>query len=139
MTDDFPEPVPGRRYVIDGNNVMGSRPDRWWNDRAGAAARLAQQVAEWSRTHTCPVVLVFDGAPVPEVALLAGGNLAIEFAPRRGRNAADDHIVDLVAANPDPASAVVVTADLGLLARLPTDARACGPRRFLAGIGAPMR
>jgi hypothetical protein len=26
--------------VVDGNNVMGSRPDGWWKDRAGAARRL---------------------------------------------------------------------------------------------------
>ena len=25
------------RVFVDGNNVMGSRPDGWWRDRAGAA------------------------------------------------------------------------------------------------------
>jgi len=32
----MPEPL----VVVDGNNVMGSRPDGWWRDRAGAARRL---------------------------------------------------------------------------------------------------
>ena len=26
--------------IVDGANVVGSRPDGWWRDRAGAAARL---------------------------------------------------------------------------------------------------
>ena len=24
------------RWVVDGNNVFGSRPDGWWNDRTAA-------------------------------------------------------------------------------------------------------
>jgi 8-oxo-dGTP diphosphatase len=31
--------------VVDGANVMGSRPDGWWHDRAGAARRLRDQLA----------------------------------------------------------------------------------------------
>ena len=31
--------------VVDGANVVGSRPDGWWRDRAGAAARLAERIA----------------------------------------------------------------------------------------------
>jgi len=31
--------------VVDGANVVGSRPDGWWRDRAGAAARLASRLA----------------------------------------------------------------------------------------------
>jgi 8-oxo-dGTP diphosphatase len=31
--------------VIDVANVMGSRPDGWWRDRAGAAVRLHDEVA----------------------------------------------------------------------------------------------
>ncbi|MCS5719904.1 NUDIX hydrolase [Herbiconiux sp. CPCC 205763] len=32
------------RIVVDAANVVGSRPDGWWKDRAGAAARLLRQV-----------------------------------------------------------------------------------------------
>jgi 8-oxo-dGTP diphosphatase len=32
--------------VIDVANVMGSRPDGWWRDRAGAAVRLHAEVVE---------------------------------------------------------------------------------------------
>jgi 8-oxo-dGTP diphosphatase len=31
--------------LVDAANVVGSRPDGWWRDRAGAAARLLQQLA----------------------------------------------------------------------------------------------
>jgi 8-oxo-dGTP diphosphatase len=31
--------------IVDGANVMGSRPDGWWRDRAGAARRLRDQLA----------------------------------------------------------------------------------------------
>ena len=32
--------------VVDVANVMGSRPDGWWRDRAGAAARLHAAIAQ---------------------------------------------------------------------------------------------
>jgi len=31
--------------IVDGANVVGSRPDGWWRDRAGAALRLRNQLA----------------------------------------------------------------------------------------------
>jgi 8-oxo-dGTP pyrophosphatase MutT (NUDIX family) len=31
--------------IVDAANVMGSRPDGWWRDRAGAAARLRDELA----------------------------------------------------------------------------------------------
>ncbi|HEY7143631.1 MAG TPA: NUDIX domain-containing protein [Streptosporangiaceae bacterium] len=31
--------------IVDAANVMGSRPDGWWRDRAGAAARLRDQLS----------------------------------------------------------------------------------------------
>lgn len=114
------------RWIVDGNNVMGSRPDGWWNDRPAAMARLGQEIAEWSRTHEDRVLLVFDGRRRPDVAILAGGNLAIVFAERSARDAADDVIAS--EATPDDR---VVTADRGLIARLPPGAEVIGPRRYL--------
>ena len=32
------------RIVVDMANVVGSRPDGWWHDRAGANARLRQRI-----------------------------------------------------------------------------------------------
>ena len=34
--------------VVDGNNVMGSRPDGWWKDRAGATRRLVERLGAWA-------------------------------------------------------------------------------------------
>lgn len=34
--------------VVDAANVVGSRPDGWWKDRAGAAARLREQAEVWA-------------------------------------------------------------------------------------------
>ena len=102
-------------WLVDGNNVFGSRPDRWWNDPPAAKRRFAQHVAEWCRTHDDPVILVFDAPVAPDTLELAGGNLTIESATRRGRDAADDRIVELAAEVETPC---VVTSDRGLRRRL---------------------
>ena len=54
--------------VVDGNNVMGSRPDGWWRDRAGAAGRLVAQLGVWAAAADRDVLVVFDG---PSPAALA--------------------------------------------------------------------
>lgn len=132
-------------WLVDGNNVFGSRPDGWWNNRPRAATGLAQSVAEWCRTHDDPVVLVFD-PPVEQATLdLAGGNLRIEAASRRGRDAADDHLAslaraitaDIEAENGADAevSVVVVSSDKGLLRRLPPGVEPMGVSQFRRLIG----
>ncbi len=140
-----PPPSPGgapvpegalRHWIIDGNNVMGSRPDGWWNDRVGAARRLTQAVAEWCRTHHDPVTLVYDGDPDPSVRQLAGGALTVLGSLRRGRDAADHRIVDLaddLAADLEAAPdrrITVVSSDRGLLARLPEGVEVIGAGSF---------
>lgn len=121
-------------WVIDGNNVFGSRPDGWWNDRPAAQRRLTQRVAEWCRTHTDDVTLVFDAPVDAGTAALAGGNLTVVEATRRGRDAADDEIVDLVtgADATDVADVAVVTSDRGVRARLPGAVEIVGVGRFRA-------
>ncbi|MGF1597177.1 MAG: RNA-binding protein [Acidimicrobiales bacterium] len=115
-----------QRWVVDGNNVMGSRPDGWWNDRPAAMARLTDEIARWCWTHDDEVVLVFDGAIVDEVAQLAGGNLSVRFARSSRRDAADDTIAGMAVAGD-----IVVTADRGLLRRLSPGVTTLGPRRLL--------
>ncbi|MGO9780559.1 MAG: hypothetical protein ACLPKE_11890 [Streptosporangiaceae bacterium] len=38
-------PKPDLTLIVDGANVVGSRPDGWWRDRAGAAVRLYDELA----------------------------------------------------------------------------------------------
>jgi len=124
------------RWVIDGNNVFGSRPDGWWNDRDGAARRFAQSVAEWCRTHGDDIMLVFDAPVSARTFEVAGGNLQIVESRRRGRDAADDEIVDRVRSF-DGAPCIVVTSDRGLRSRLPDSIEVMGAGRFLALLEAP--
>lgn len=119
------------RWIVDGNNVFGSRPDGWWNDRDAAATRLTQSVAEWCRRHDDEVTIVFDAPVAAETVQLAGGNLRVVESARRGRDAADDTIVDLVGSSDEPESWVVVTSDRGLRRRLPTGLTVIGAGRFL--------
>ncbi|MGI9610110.1 MAG: NYN domain-containing protein [Acidimicrobiia bacterium] len=124
------------RWIIDGNNVMGSRPDRWWNDRPGAMARLTQEIAKWCWTHDDSVLVVFDGKSIDEVVQLSGGNLEVRFAERAARDAADDVIVAETTDQPPPL--IIVTADKGLRGRLPDTADCEGPSSFLARlVGGP--
>jgi hypothetical protein len=126
------------RWIVDANNVFGSRPDGWWNDRAAATLRFAQRVAEWCRAHDDEVTLVFDG-PLPSSTFeLSGGNLAIVEAPRRGRNAADDLIAELAAGHVEEHPAIeltVVTSDRGLRSRLPGAVTVIGSGRFRELVG----
>lgn len=49
--------------VIDGANVIGSRPTGWWRDRAGAARQLVEQLRD-AASHgrlPLPVVVVLEG------------------------------------------------------------------------------
>lgn len=54
--------------MVDGANVVGSRPDGWWKDRPGAATRLHARLLETPKLAR-RVVLVLEGrarAGVPE-------------------------------------------------------------------------
>ena len=96
--------------VVDGNNVMGSRPDGWWKDRAGAARRLVEQIGGWA---TGDVLVYFDGAPVE--GMPSPEHVEVRYATRRGRDAADDDIAAYVTAQP---SVRVVTSDAELARRV---------------------
>ena len=99
--------------VVDGNNVMGSRPDGWWKDRAGAARRLVEQIGDWA---TEDVLVYFDGAPHPDMP--SPGHVEVRYATRRGRDAADDDIAAFVASHRSPSDLRVVTSDAELSRRV---------------------
>ena len=95
---------------------MGSRPDGWWRDRAGAARRLVEQLGAWAAAGDRDVTVVFDGAPPPDMP--APARVDVRYARRRGPDAADDDIAALVAADPEPGRVLVFTSDAGLARRV---------------------
>jgi predicted RNA-binding protein with PIN domain len=100
-----------KRWIVDGMNVIGSRPTGWWHDRPGAMQQLVHELQALDE----PVTVIFDGRPFP---VQDAGDVDVRFASRRGRNAADDDIAALVAGAPDPGALLVVTSDGELAARV---------------------
>ena len=104
--------------IVDGANVVGSVPDGWWRDRAGAATRLRDSLAAVV-AHGLPdipgpveVTLVVEGKArdIPQ----AGNGVRVSRATGSG----DDQIVDLVRGEDRARRIVVVTADRGLRDRV---------------------
>lgn len=111
------------RWIVDGMNVIGSRPNRWWNDPDRAMRRLIEDLDRYGSRTGEEITVVFDRRPV-DVPAGRRGSVTVAFAPRRGRNAADHEIVRMVAQDPAPASLTVVTSD----AALADQVRALGAR-----------
>jgi predicted RNA-binding protein with PIN domain len=101
------------RWLVDGMNVIGSRPTGWWRDRPGAMRELVDELTEFAETSGDPVTVILDGKPFE---LEGGEGVTVRFASRRGPNAADDDIAALVESDDDPADLSVATSD-GDLAR----------------------
>ncbi|GAB0106657.1 hypothetical protein JMUB6875_56440 [Nocardia sp. JMUB6875] len=120
-----------RLIVIDAANVVGSRPDGWWRDRAGAARRLLAQLDVLrERLPDASVVVVLEGA-----AKAAGDGdyegLRLVLADRSG----DDAIVDVVAEGIANRPVTVVTADRGLRSRVESlGATTVGPSWLLESL-----
>lgn len=83
--------------VVDAANVIGSRPDGWWRDRAGAAQRLRDALVPLAVTGLSDlpgpleVVLVVEGKARGVTSV---DGVRVVAAPGSG----DDAIVHLVAA-----------------------------------------
>jgi predicted RNA-binding protein with PIN domain len=100
-----------RRLIVDGNNVIGSRPDGWWRDRAGAARRLITSLQALARSSGDRICVVLDGRPLADIPEGVHNGVLVAYATRAGRDAADDRIVHEVERDRDPASLVIVTSD----------------------------
>jgi predicted RNA-binding protein with PIN domain len=102
------------RWLVDGMNVIGSRPTGWWRDRPGAMRTLVEQLERFADGTGEAVTVVFDGKPFD----LEGESVDVLFASRRGRDAADDDIAAIVQRDADPGELSVVTSDADLAARV---------------------
>lgn len=123
--------------VVDSANVVGSRPDGWWNDRAGATTRLREHLALLARSGLPAQGLDLPGDSwFPDVVLVtegeargveSHGDVRVVAAGGSG----DDAIVALVAElvrSPDT-EVRVATADRELVARVTAlGARTVSPR-----------
>jgi predicted RNA-binding protein with PIN domain len=114
------------RWLVDGMNVIGSRPDGWWRDRDKAKRTLIEALREFAAESGEPVAVVFDGRPI---ALPDPDPVTVEFAPTPGPNAADAVLAARVEADGDPAGLRVVTSDRALADRV----RAAGAEVIPAG------
>jgi hypothetical protein len=126
--------------LIDVANTVGSRPDGWWRDRAGATTRLLDRLAGLRGEDLAGP----DGTPVPVVALVAvvEGQARDVEAPAgirlvRAEGSGDDALAAVAAELADGDDDVlVVTADRGLRDRLPPATRVTGPGWLLAAVDA---
>jgi len=95
-------------WLIDGMNVIGSRPDGWWRDRQGAIRQLSTRLALFAAMSPGEVRVVFDGPLPPRPP--SPGEVEVVFAPG-GRNAADRRIVSFLRSESQPETWKVVTSD----------------------------
>ncbi|MBF4631964.1 NUDIX domain-containing protein [Clavibacter michiganensis subsp. phaseoli] len=139
--------------VVDTANLLGSRPDGWWRDRAGSTSRLLAELDALARDglpaadlglpgdiRWPDVVAVVEGhardaslpaTPAdPAAPTLRAPGVAVVEAAADG----DGEIVRVVGAARDGGrEVVVVTADRGLVARVEAlGARVIGPGRVRA-------
>lgn len=150
---------PPLRIVVDGANVVGSRPDGWWRDRAGAAGRLRDRLAALlgepvpsSAFAEPPIelgrdmlsswyidpILVVEGAArsLPDSPdSPVGLGVPVVRAPASG----DDALVDVVREElAGGAQVLAVTADRELARRAAAaGAQVRGPGWLLGLLGAP--
>jgi hypothetical protein len=116
--------------LVDAANVVGSRPDGWWRDRAAAAARLVRSLAALPGTE-------LDGVVVDRVTAVLEGRARAGAAPRAGPvsvvhapGAGDDTLAALCGGG-----VVLVTADRALAARARSaGAEVLSPGRLLAAL-----
>lgn len=93
--DDGAWQAGARTLVVDGNNVMGARPDGWWRDRQGAARRLLERLQCYGHAVDGRIVVFFDVAH-PDLPEGDHEGVTVLYASRRGRDAADQRILEFL-------------------------------------------
>ncbi|GHF82145.1 NUDIX hydrolase [Amycolatopsis bartoniae] len=147
----WPSLVPqlGRELVlvVDGANVVGSRPDGWWRDRAGAAGRLRDRLATLVRSGVRGSAFEVTDGPEwswwPRVVLVVEGQakgvpaseeVEVVSAAQDGDSAIVDTVRSLRVSRPAD-HVTVVTADRELRSRITAEgAGYLGPGTLLAAL-----
>ncbi|HZN18086.1 MAG TPA: hypothetical protein VFB84_07865 [Micromonosporaceae bacterium] len=114
--------------VVDAANVVGSVPDGWWRDRAGATQRLRDRLVAVARDG-----LAGFGPPVDVVLVVEGAARGVPDAPGvrvvPAAGSGDDAIVELLRSEGAGRRLAVVTADRALRGRVSAlGAEVLGPR-----------
>jgi predicted RNA-binding protein with PIN domain len=101
-------------WIVDGMNVIGTRPDEWWKDRDAAMLKLVDLLERWAAAEGSEVTVVFERPPSPPIR---SSVIDVRHAPRPKPDAADDEIIRLLQADPRPDAVRVVTSDRWLADR----------------------
>ena len=102
------------RWLVDGMNVIGTRPDKWWQNRDAAMLKLVDELERWAASENEDVTVVFERAPSPPIRSTV---IEVGHAPRPKRDAADDEIVRRLKLDPQAHAVRVVTSDRWLSER----------------------
>jgi predicted RNA-binding protein with PIN domain len=115
------------RWLVDGMNVIGTKPDGWWEDRHGAMVRLVDMLERWAAYGGEDVTVVFEQPPRPPIKSTV---IAVKHAPRPKRDSADDEIVRLLKLEPEPGMVRVVTSDHWLSDRVHAEGASVEPAEW---------
>lgn len=96
-------------WLIDGMNLIGSKPNRWWKDPGRAIRELIEELEGHAERTGEPITVVFDFRP-KGLRVGTSGGIKVRFA-EGGSQAADRMIADIVREHPDPETVRVVTSD----------------------------
>jgi hypothetical protein len=119
--------------VVDAANVVGSVPDGWWRDRAGATERLRDALMDYAALGLSSGPLPLRDGPLDIVLVVEGAARGVQSVEGvrvvAAQGSGDDAIVDLVREEGAGRSCVVATADRELSARVAAlGAVVVGPR-----------
>ena len=118
------------RWIVDAMNVIGSRPDKWWNDPKKAMREMAVALNDFASRTGNELTVVFDTDPGPRDET---PDIEVVIARRKGRNAADYEIEQLGAGDEEPGSLRVVTSDKRLVEKVTgLGAKVTGSSKFRA-------
>ncbi|MEU4801621.1 NTP pyrophosphohydrolase [Actinosynnema sp. NPDC023587] len=115
--------------VVDAANVVGSVPDGWWRDRAGAASKLRNALVEVGERGLSG----FAEGPLEVVLVVEGEARHVQSIPGvrvvSATSSGDDAVVDVVRSEAPNRTTAVVTADRELRRRVTElGASVLGPR-----------